>query len=213
MSKTATFYFLCEGTSDEPLVDHLETLVSRQGFDEVLGIPRSGGGSVREKVRALVDSGVAFDFVAVHRDADERDPEPRISEVEMALREFGVVGCPVVPVQMTEAWLLVDEGAIRAAVGRPSGTEPLGLPKLREIETTHDAKAVLKGALVAAAGGTGRRHRKAVQEWGTHRRILLQRLDVDGPVRQLTSWQHMVGEVAAVARVVVSQQESSPSDP
>ena len=153
------FFLLCEGTSDEALVEHLETLVSRQGVDEVLGISRSGGGSVRDKIRALSEDGAKFDFVVVHRDADQRDSAPRIAKVETALRAVGLPGCPVVPVHMTEAWLLVDESAIREVVGRPSGREPLNLPKLGNIEQTHDPKAVLKAALVAAAGGTGRRHK------------------------------------------------------
>ena len=113
MTARLTFFLLCEGTSDEALVEHLETLVSRRGVDEVLGIPRSGGGSVLEKLRTMKAEGAAFDFVVVHRDADQRDAGPRIAEVEDALRETGLAGCPVVPVQMTEAWLLVDESAIR----------------------------------------------------------------------------------------------------
>ncbi len=208
MRKRVTFFLVCEGTSDEALVEHLETLVARQGVDEVLGIPRSGTGSVHEKIRALGEEGTAFDFVVVHRDADQRDPTPRIAEVEAALREARLPGCPVVPVQMTEAWLLLDESAIRAVVGRPSGREPLDLPKLHEIEGTHDSKAVLKRALLAAAGGTGRRHKKAVREWSTYRRILLQRLDVDGPVSQLPSWQRMVDDLARVVHDIAGAKDT-----
>jgi hypothetical protein len=38
---------------------------------------------------------------------------------------------PVVPVRMTEAWLLADEFAIRSAPGNPNGTQSLDLPDLR----------------------------------------------------------------------------------
>lgn len=193
-----TFFLLCEGSSDEPLVEHIETLVARLGVPEVLGIPRSGGGSVSEKLAAIRDEGVAFDFVVVHRDADGRDADARLAEVRDALAQTGLLGCPLVPVQMTEAWLLVDETAIRAAVGRPSGREPLGLPRRASIEAQHDPKAVLKSALVTAAGGTGRRHKQAVRQWSSYRRILLQRLDIDGPVTELASWRQLVDDLTAV---------------
>ncbi|MEV0893708.1 hypothetical protein [Promicromonospora sp. NPDC050262] len=209
MSTSLTFFFLCEGTSDEALVEHLETLILREGVSEALGIPRSGSAPVLEKLKALRDEENTFDLVLVHRDADGRDSSMRITEIESALNETGLAGCPVVPVQMTEAWLLVDEQAVRDAVGRPSGKEPLGLPKLKGIENTHDPKAVLKSALMAATGTTGRKHRRAVTQWSTSRRILLQRLDVDGPVRELESWQRLERDLSAAVRELVTGEVDS----
>ncbi|GAA4689248.1 DUF4276 family protein [Promicromonospora umidemergens] len=208
MSVSLTFFFLCEGTSDEALVEHLETLILREGVSEALGIPRSGSAPVLEKLKALRDEDNTFDFVLVHRDADGRDPSPRIAEIQSALKESGLPGCPVVPVQMTEAWLLVDEQAIRDAVGRPSGREPMSLPNLNGIERTHDPKAVLKAALLAATGTSGRKHRRAVTQWSTNRRILLQRLDVDGPVRQLESWQRLEQDLSVAVRELMAGQTS-----
>lgn len=207
MTARVAFFLLCEGTSDEPLVEHIETLVARFGAGEALGIARSGGGSTEEKLGALLEQDVLFDFVAVHRDADSRNPDDRVSEVEIVLNRLGVMGCPVVPVQMTEAWLLVDEQAIRAAVGRPLGREQLGVPPLREIERTHDPKMILRQALISATGTTGRRHRQAARQWSAYRRVLMQRLDVDGPVTRLHSWQRMVEDVERVVEQVLSQKE------
>src|SRR5690606_40429727 len=57
----------------------------------------------------------------VHRDADARDPTERLTEIDQA---FKLIKSPpyvrVVPVQETEAWLLVDESAIREHLGIPS---------------------------------------------------------------------------------------------
>lgn len=195
MRDSLTFMFLCEGTSDLPLAAHVETLISRQGVGEVSNIARPGGGSVGDKLSRLYDEGQLFDLVVVHRDADAPDPRTRVDEVEQALTSLGVHGCAVVPVQMTEAWLLVDEVAIRHAVGRPSGQEPLDLPKLREIESRSDPKAILKTALITATGTTGRRRKEATRQWSTYRRILLERLDVDGPVKELRSWQDFVARL------------------
>lgn len=201
--KALTFFFLCEGRSDEPLVEHLELLVTRAGATSALGIPRSGGGSVQQKLQTLLDDGVQFDFVVVHRDADGRDPAGRLAEVTGALAEAGITGCPVVPVQMTEAWLLADEMSIRRAVGRPSGRTSLGLPRPSALERLHDPKTALKEALLAASEATGSRRRKVAREWTTQRRILVQRLDVDGPVCELPSWQRLVEDVSTTVRRVL----------
>lgn len=205
MSRSLTFFLLCEGTSDEALAEHIERLAVRQGAEEVIGIARAGTGRVEDKVRTLRDDGTPFDFVVVHRDADARDPSPRLDEVTVTLGQLGVPGCPVVPVQMTEAWLLTDEHAIRAAVGRPSGRETVVLPHLRDIETTHDPKSVLRAALIAATGASGRRRKKAARDWSTYRRILLERLDIDGPVQQLPSWQRMVNDVSAAVNAALAR--------
>lgn len=202
-----TFLFLCEGSSDEPLVEHLETLVTRQGVAEVLGVPRSGGGSVDDKLSRVTHDGSAYDFVAVHRDADARDSEARIAEVVGALDRAGLPGCPVVPVQMTEAWLLVDQQAIRDAVGRPSGREPLGVPGPSRIERTKDPKSVLKAALLAASGVTGRRRDREARQWTRYRRIILQRLDVDGPVRQLPSWKRLEEDMADIVAAAMDRRD------
>lgn len=195
MRDSITFYFLCEGTSDEALSDHIETLISRQGVPEVVGISRASGGSVHEKLKALRDEGTPFDMVVVHRDADSHDPGARIDEVRRALTELGIHGCPLVPVHMTEAWLLVDELAIRSAVGRPSGSESLELPKLHEIERRSDPKAILKSAILTASGTAGRRRKQANTRWSGYRRTLLERLDIDGSVTRLPSWQRFTADL------------------
>jgi hypothetical protein len=50
----------------------------------------------------------------------------------------------VIPVKMTEAWLLIDEKAIREAAGNPKGRQPLNLPKPSKTEELSDPKETLK---------------------------------------------------------------------
>src|SRR5690606_18674132 len=67
------------------------------------------------------------DVLVVHRDA-ERDPvDLRLAEIERARSSARIEGSlvPVVPVRMTEAWLLFDESAIRRAADNPNGTVDL----------------------------------------------------------------------------------------
>jgi hypothetical protein len=103
----------------------------------------------------------------------------------------------IVPVQATQAWLLVDEAAIREAVGRPSGTSPLGLPKLTAIENLSDPKAALQDALRVASQTTGRRRRNVNRSFSDYRQRLLERLDINGPLATLPSWQRLEADVAA----------------
>jgi hypothetical protein len=93
-------------------------------------------------------------LVFVHRDAEGVPRELRLREIPSEARIV-----PVVPVRMTEAWLLIDEQAIRTAAGNPNGTEPLTLPPLRRLESIPDPKETLRSLLVAASG-LGPRRRK-----------------------------------------------------
>jgi hypothetical protein len=98
------------------------------------------------------------DLLFVHRDAERDEPARRRGEIEDAVRELGhQLSIPVVPVRMTEAWLIWNEGAIRRAAGNPNGRASLGLPAAGEVEGRANPKADLFAALVAAGGFSGRR--------------------------------------------------------
>ncbi|WP_208293922.1 hypothetical protein [Ilumatobacter fluminis] len=144
------------------------------------------------------------DIVFVHRDAEGEPPESRVDEIESGRIAAGV-NCPVVPVvplRMTEAWLLLDEAAIRRAAGKPNGRRPLNLPTAAEAERIADPKAVLRDVLVDASENSGRRRAAVVRDFGRLRALLIERLDVDGPVSTLSSWQRLLADTdAAVAQL------------
>jgi hypothetical protein len=58
---------------------------------------------------------------------------------------------------MQEAWLLIDEQAIRIAAGNPLGRMALDIPPPNRIENLPNPKEVLFAALRTASGKTGRR--------------------------------------------------------
>jgi hypothetical protein len=196
-----SFMLLCEGSSDQPLVQHLQTLLVRNGASSAVGTADYRKGTVPEKLRRCLAENEALDLVFVHRDADGRSPEARIAEVMRGAASVNLpVPCiPLVPISMTEAWLLVDESAIREVVGRPQGRADLGIPPVRRIETTADPKSVLKAALGRASEKTGRRLREEQRQFYSRRRVLLQRLNPDGAVRQLSAWTALEADVAALA--------------
>lgn len=204
--KLIVFALLREGSTEDALVPHLENLVLRAGAAEALGRTRPYRGTVAEKIAALLDEPQDYNLVFIHRDADSRDADARRKEISDAL-----AGCriplvvPVVPIQETEAWLLTDEAAIRSAVGRPSGRNHIVLPPLRQIEQTARPKEVLMAACLAASETTGRRHAKELKQFGLRRRTLLSRLDIDGGVIELASWQSLVDDVkAAVSQILTT---------
>jgi hypothetical protein len=96
---------------------------------------------------------------------------------------------------MTEAWLLLDEAAIRDVAGRPSGRVALDLPEPGDVERLDDPKGKLQEALLTAGETTGRRRKQFERDFGRHRALLLERLDPTGPVRHLAAWQRLHREV------------------
>ncbi|MEO1630711.1 MAG: hypothetical protein AAFU38_08025 [Bacteroidota bacterium] len=101
------------------------------------------------------------DVLFVHRDAEQANhTTDRFEEIDAGVRAAALdLPCiPIVPVRMSEAWLLFDKTALREAAGRPRGRMTLTLPPLSKIEQV-DAKQVLFHSLRTASGTTGRRRR------------------------------------------------------
>lgn len=202
--RLVNFILLCEGSSDQDLVAHLQTLLVRNGATEAIGTADYRKGTVEEKLRRVLSEGSSVDVVFVHRDADSRKHAHRHDEVanQAAAAQFTMPCIGIVPVQMTEAWLLTDESAIRAVAGRPGGKVQLGLPAIGRIETTHNPKDVLRIALATASEASGRRLDREKRLFSARRRTLVQRLDPDGRVAQLPSWQRLEDAVAGYAATV-----------
>jgi hypothetical protein len=155
------------------------------------------GSGLAGKVRAGLRLVPGCELVLVHRDADAAGHVARLEEIRGAVEQE----CPdlayvcVVPVTMTEAWLLVDEAAIRRVAGRPRGATPLGLTKPAALEGVRDPKELLRQALVRASEHSGRRLKDFRKDFGHPRRELIDRIDRNGPVGRLPSWQRFVADV------------------
>lgn len=118
---------------------------------------------VERAVVSMVD--FPCDLLFLHHDADGPTASPWADQIRAAVvdsRQQGQVvppAVPVVPVREMEAWLLIDEQAIRLAAGAARGTTPLDLPRGRAIERCPDPKLILRQALQKASGLPGRRLR------------------------------------------------------
>lgn len=184
---------LADGSSDESLLRPLTWSIlqlspSTPILAPIFKVRRGPSSAISEQVqKAFTDYGP--DLVFVHRDA-ERDPlTTRMSEIPVGPRVV-----PVVPVRMTEAWLLISEDAIRCASGNPNGRVPLDLPKTSALESLPDPKAVLRELLVRASEFKGRR-RQQFQKAAAARRVA-EYIDDYSPLRGLTAFQEMERELS-----------------
>ena len=65
----------------------------------------------------------------------------------MRLTLIGFCIVCVVPIRMTESWLLISEPAIRRAASNPRGREVIHLPRLQKMEEVHAKDAREKAAI------------------------------------------------------------------
>ncbi len=203
---------LCaEGPSDDmlsPIVrwalfQHLPGVPVVNQFAEWFGLPRRPR-LLSEKIAASLGL-FPCELLVVHRDADATTRAERVGEVREAVAALAAEGrvdppyvC-VVPVRMSEAWLLFDEGAVRSAAGNPNGKVKLSLPAVKSVEGLADPKERLNSLLNKASERTGRRLDK-FKTSGRARRVA-EYIEDFSPLRHLPAFQAFEEEVRAFTRV------------
>ncbi len=209
------FVLISEGSSDNGLIPHLEAVCLYAGADEARGIALERqrlplvGSKVVDKIRAAMILAPQANLFLIHRDADSPDPRRRHAEIEQAVEECYLQKpwVAVVPIQETEAWLLLDEPAVRRIAGKPNGTHPLGLPTAATVESMASPKECLQQAIFDANPVTGRKHKNLKRDFPMHRQILLQRLSISGEIRNVPSWKRMRDDLT-VALAAVTEDGS-----
>jgi hypothetical protein len=149
----------------------------------------------------------------IHRDAEasrethSAGPERRYAEIEEAVRDSGFAGTwvGIVPVRMTESWLILDETAIRRVAGRPHEDISLDLPSPSRVEREANPKGLLFDALMIASRKSGRRLRRFERDIPALRRQLLQDLPAGGPLEQVPSWVRFRKDLLAALTVIGNQ--------
>ncbi len=204
------FVFVGEGPSDAGLVSHLEELCILCGADEAAGVapdlrslPRAKTGKkVADQLSAALELEPNADVIFVHRDSDSTDAEPRYRKISEAESGFELEGrvVPVVPVQETEAWLLLDEEEIRRVADNPKGRVKLDLPSANRIESIARPKERLFRALEVASELKGRKLIRFKRSLPRRRRLLLERLSPLGAVSQLPAWKRLKGDLERAIR-------------
>lgn len=135
------------------------------------------------------------DVLFVHRDAEREDPATRREEIRQASATLDRAPIPVIPVRMTEAWLLFDERAIRLAAGNPNGTAELRLPPLHRVEQEPNPKQILLDAIRRASELGARRRAKLTPRESIHR--LAEVIDEFQPLEALLAFRELQADIAA----------------
>lgn len=152
-------------------------------------LPRQPG-SLSEKIRIASDL-YAPSLLFVHRDAEGQGRDVRVNEIESAacnaFESDGPLIVCVIPVRMTEAWLLTDISAIRIASNNPNGRIRLQIPRIQNVESIPDPKDVLKQLLTRATELPARCRRRFSNENAVHR--LAQLISNYEPLRRLPAFQ------------------------
>lgn len=196
--KRVTATLVTDGSSDKLLAPLIELLFSAHTelayqVNCAEGLPPLSSG-----LTARIDSALELfpcDFLFVHRDAEGVEASLRQQEIETNWsnsQQTATLIC-VIPVRMTEAWLIANEAPIRSAAGNPNGTESLGLPALKNIESLPDPKEILFAALKAASGLSASRKRRFNPHQFRHR--VSELTDDLEPLRKLSSFRHLEAQI------------------
>ncbi len=132
-------------------------------------------------------------LLCVHTDADQPDSSnsfankinpafKAVSELKVGHIEYLV---PIVPVQMSEAWILADLALLLEEIGTNLSSSDLGLNQ--PPESYSDPKQVISKAIVQARSGLNRRRRRELNITDLYG-ILGQKIKLDG-LRKLSSFQ------------------------
>lgn len=203
---------LCDGPSDSVL----ERILSQLWRERIDGIAlditfadtrrmESKRGVFSERIHETLQK-YPCEVLFLHRDAENQSAEDRKQQMESALGEVspsamdGIFPVYVIPVRMTEAWLLIDEQAIRLAAEFPQGTHDIGMPALKTLESLPDPKTTLHGLIVEASLRTGRHRARLVKKKAQKVQEVASYIQDFSPLRQLSAFQALEAQIENLAR-------------
>jgi hypothetical protein len=165
------FTILGDGPTDsslKPIISWMlerQPSVARNGFVVEFTTGRGGDPAFANALASRIQRAqreFPCDLFFIHRDAEAEPPIKRLEEIAEAAAFVADLPpyVPAIPVRMTEAWLLIDEKAIKRAADNPNGLTDLHLPPPRKLEDIPDPKQICDDLLIAAAEKSGRRLQK-----------------------------------------------------
>lgn len=196
------YLLITDGSSDSCLKYPIEWLLRSHGCGFVEGewadlraLPESAT-TLPERVRVAL-AYYSAELIFVHRDAEGQSIDDRVTEIRTAVAALGdsIPYVCVVPVRMTEAWLLHDKLAICVAAGKPKGGRDLELPPIKQLERLADPKTVLRDALLTASEATGHRRRRKLRDFGVMRHRVAELIDDYGPLRALDGFARLEADL------------------
>lgn len=203
------YTLVSDGPSDELLLRHLDWLLGEHLHDTITAQgqwadlrsfhPRPAG--LAGRIAVAVDL-YPCHLLFVHRDAEGEERSVRCEEIREALRSAGIQPPPaicVVPVRMTEAWLLFSQEAVRRAAGNPNGRRPIPIPH-PDAESLPDPKSFLREALRSASELPGRRLKRFDQRIAQSVRRVADYIDDFTPLRRLAAFRALEEDLKDLLR-------------
>jgi hypothetical protein len=205
------YTLLSDGSSDRALMPLLTWLLRQYltadvaiqpAWADLFRLPRPPR-DLSERILVALDL-YPCDLLWVHRDAEREPREKRVEEIRKAVtqaacRADATLVC-VVPVRMQEAWLLINEAAIRRAAGNPNGRNSLALPRSRDLEDLPDPKDMLHELLREASGLQGRRRARFSAPGNAWR--VAEFIEDFTPLRILPAFRALEDELAQALRAI-----------
>ena len=202
------FTLVADGSSDRAILpvlvwllrEHFGNVPIHPAFSELRRLPNPPKG-LAERIDRSLDL-YPCDLLFVHRDAERVPIAKREREIRDALArsttgEALPVVC-VIPVRMQEAWLLIDEDALRRAAGTPDGRQPLTMPDIKKLEHLPDPKQTLHDLLRQASGRRGRRLTRFVRDMRRCVHRVAEEMRDYSPLRALPAFRHLEDQVVAL---------------
>jgi hypothetical protein len=201
------YTLLADGSSDRALLPiltwllqtHLPTYATQAQWADLRRLNQAMKETLARRIQTSLDL-YPCDLLFIHRDAEKESRQKRVEEIYQALEQVkDFVSVPVtcvIPVRMTEAWLLFHEVAIRRAASNPNGRTLLEVPVLKSLEEIPDPKQLLYGLLRQASELSSRRLKKFRESERVHR--IAELIDDFSPLRQLNAFTALEQELKTV---------------
>ncbi len=198
------YVLISDGSSDRVLLNIINYTLKSFTNKNFEG-QRAEFGFLKEKVKNL-ERKIFYaidlyepDIIFIHRDAEKQSLQSRDSEIDKELSKAEAYikkqkqFAKIIPVRMTEAWLMIDERAIRAAAGNPNGKKQIHLPRIKNLEDIPEPKDELEKLLQIASGLSGRR----LRDLNTRHAIQLipEYIDDFSALEELPSYQHFKNQI------------------
>lgn len=196
MRSVLRYALLADGSSDKTLLRIIDWLLDQEKDIAYKGEFVTTCLSAKAGLEARAERAVkdyACDLLFVHRDSEAMSLSERQNEIRTDLARFKHPYVIIVPVRMSEAWLLIDQQAIKSAAGNKNNKTQLQLPSIEKLESLSDPKETLFALLKESTGLSGRRLQNFNPDKARH--LVPERIDDFSPLRKLTAFRALEADL------------------
>jgi hypothetical protein len=208
------YTLIADGSSDKALMNIIKWLLddlfpelpNEGAFADFRNLPKP---PTKENIAGQVKYASLYhpsDILFYHRDAESNSNtiiEERITEIKKQLNpeQISRTIC-VIPIKMTETWLLFDETAIKKAAGNRNFTGKTNLPTINKLENLNDPKLFLHNLLKNASGLKSRN----LKNFNVHNAVHLVAENIENfsPLRKLSSFNRFESDLKKVVNELMT---------